>query len=215
VFAVINAAALRRHHPPVDPETRMTEQSPLPRPTVALALVRCVASTISLLLAGRIHQPRDHVGQVVHFADDTTSWVYRETRVERPASTAPTALVVGFRLRWVRGTGHLWFRRESLLNTPLFVGFPGFVSKLWMAHDASGLYRGLYDWDGPHRAERYARSLWRVLSLVSVPGSIQYKVLPGLTRDQLLGDGGPLAPEIGPDWWRPISSRITSADVSP
>jgi hypothetical protein len=180
-----------------------------------LALVRCIATTVSLLVGGRIHLPRDQVGRVVHFADDTTSWVYRETRVERPAAMAPAALVVGFRLRWVRGSGHVWFRRESLFNTPLFVGFPGFVSKLWMAHDASGLYRGLYDWDGPDRAERYARSLWRVLALVSVPGSIQYKVLPGLTRDQLLGDGEPLPTEIGEDWWRPISLRNTRAEVAP
>jgi hypothetical protein len=27
------------------------------------------------------------------------------------------------------------FRAESILNTPLFAGFPGFVSKLWLAHD--------------------------------------------------------------------------------
>ena len=164
----------------------MTEQSPLPRKTAALAVVRCIATTASLLARGRIHLPRERVDTVVHFADGTTSWVYRETRVERPAPTAPAALIVGFRLRWVRGIGHLWFRRESLLNTPLFVGFPGFVSKLWMAHDSSALYRGVYEWDGPDRAERYARSLWRVLALVSVPGSIRYRVLPGVHRDQLL-----------------------------
>ena len=35
----------------------------------------------------------------------------------------------------------------SLLNTPFFVGFPGFVSKLWLANDEHGVYRGLYRWD--------------------------------------------------------------------
>jgi hypothetical protein len=83
---------------------------------------------------------------------------------------------VAFRLRAVRGLGHAAFRWESLLNTPLFAGFPGFVSKLWLANDDLGRYRGLYEWDAPLLAENYARALWRVLALVSVPGSIHYVV---------------------------------------
>ena len=79
----------------------------------------------------------------------------------RPGSTGrpwwiapadPAVLVVAFRLRWVRGIGHRMFRLESLLNTPLFVGFPGLVSKLWLAHDAAGVYRGVYQWDGAQSA---------------------------------------------------------------
>ena len=60
------------------------------------------------------------------------------------------------------------------------------MSKLWLANDERGVYRGVYEWDGPDRAEYYARCLWRVLALVSVPGSIHYVVLPGLRRDVLL-----------------------------
>ena len=125
--------------------------------------------------------------------------MYRETVVDRGDTRDPCVLLVEFRLRAVRGWGHAAFRRESLLNTPLFVGFPGFVSKLWLADDERGRYRGLYEWDGPRRAEAYARALWRVLALVSVPGSIHYVVLPGMRRDDLLGRpdvlGGPAA------WW--------------
>jgi hypothetical protein len=99
------------------------------------------------------------------------------------------------------------FRSVSLLNTPLFVGFPGFVSKLWMADDEHGYYRGLYEWDDPARAQNYARALWRVLQLVSAPGSIHYRVLPGLRRQQVLDDprllGGPALP-VTADWWRPV-----------
>lgn len=42
----------------------MTEQSPLPHPAAALALVRCIA-TVPLLVTGRIHLPRDLVGRAV------------------------------------------------------------------------------------------------------------------------------------------------------
>lgn len=101
------------------------------------------------------------------------------------------------------------FRGISILNTPLFVGFPGFVSKLWLAHDVRGCYRGLYEWDGTERAERYARSLWRALELVSEPGSIDYQVLPGLRPDDLLRDPGLLEGDerVGEDaWWRVVST---------
>lgn len=44
----------------------------------------------------------------------------------------------------------------------------------------------MYEWDGRDRAVSYARALWRVLMLVSVPGSIHFRVLPGVHRDELL-----------------------------
>ena len=114
--------------------------------------------------------------------------------------------MVRFRLRWVRGRGHALFRAESLLNTPLFVGFPGFVAKWWLAADEHGVYRGLYEWDGPQRAEAYARALWRVLAVVCVPGSIAYTVLPGRHRDDLLAPRSDDAKAAPGAWWRPVAS---------
>ena len=71
----------------------------------------------------------------------------------------------------------------------LFAGFPGLVSKLWLADDERGRYRGLYEWDGPQRAEAYARALWRVL---------------GLRRDEVLERPQVLADAAAgtADWWR-------------
>lgn len=62
-------------------------------------------------------------------------------------------LTIEFRLRFVRGWRHTLFRWGSLLNTPLFAGFPGFMSKLWPAHDQHDVYCGVYEWDTPDRAE--------------------------------------------------------------
>ena len=177
-----------------------SERPPLPGPAALRALTRCAAQTARLLRQGRLHLPAQRVGTVVRFADGTSARVFRETVAERGPTRDPCVLVVEFRLRAVRGWGHAAFRRESLLNTPLFAGFPGFVSKLWLAHDERGRYRGLYEWDDPRLAEGYARALWRVLALVSVPGSIHYAVLPGLRRDEVLERpdlmGGSQA------WWR-------------
>lgn len=193
----------------------MTEQTPLPVATACAAVARSVATTAVLALRKRLNRPRQHLGRRLRFADGTTATVYRETAVARAAPADPAVLVVRFRLRGVRGAGaHAAFRAESLLNTPLFVGFRGFVSKLWLAHDANDVYRGLYEWDGPGLAESYARALWRVLALVSVPGSIAYQVLPGIRRDDVLRDPAVLddtAPVEHGDWWRPVEveSRVS------
>ena len=182
----------------------MNDRPPLAYGVVLRAMAGCVAGTVQLLWQGRIHLPAGRVGMRLCFADGTSARVFRETVVDRGVTQDPCVLVVEFRLRAVRGRGHALFRRESLLNTPLFVGFPGFVSKLWLADDERGRYRGLYEWDGPSLAENYARALWRVLQLVSVRGSIHYVVLPGLHRDALLARPQVLADDTDDAraWWQ-------------
>jgi hypothetical protein len=185
----------------------ITEEPPLAYRAALSAVTSCAASTARLLWRRRMHLPRGHVGMRLRFGDGTSARVYRETVVDREATQDPCVLVVGFRLRAVRGWGHAVFRWESLLNTPLFAGFPGLVSKLWLADDERGRYRGLYEWDGPQQAEAYARALWRALALVSVPGSIHYVVLPGLRRDELLARPQVLAGATADAaaWWRPTA----------
>lgn len=112
----------------------------------------------------------------------------------------------------VRGAGHALFRWESLLNTPLFVGFPGFVSKLWLAGDEHGFYRGLYERDCPARAEHCARCLWRVLALVPVPGSIGYRVVPGIRPAGALSDASATVPEQV-TMWLPMVPRSRARAV--
>jgi hypothetical protein len=132
-----------------------------------------------MLARHQVHLPGDQVGLRLRFADGGVGRVYRVTVVDAPPDRDRCALIVSFRLRGVRGWGHRAFQLASLLNTVLFVGFPGFVSKLWVAADDRGVYRGVYEWDEPDLAMAYARSLWRVLALVSVRGSITFTVVPG------------------------------------
>jgi hypothetical protein len=172
----------------------------------------CFASTFPLLARHHVRLAEDRLGTRLRFTDGTSARVYRETRLGNGLAKDPCTLLVAFRLRLVHGRAHALFRRESLLNTPLFVGFPGFASKLWLAHDEQGRYRGVYEWDGAERAEHYARSLWRVLAPVSAPGSIRYAVLPGVRRDDVIAAPGP-DEEVASDgvadaaWWRIRTGR--------
>jgi hypothetical protein len=110
----------------------------------------------------------------------------------------------------VRGLGHAAFRRESLLNTPLFAGFPGFVSKLWLADDDLGRYRGPYEWDDPLLAENYARALWRVLDRDA--GRLE-DLAPGrfVTVHRLASVPGQGATVVRPDGYIGFRGRIAGA----
>jgi len=188
-------------------EVAVNEQIPLPVGVAARAVARCVVRSSRLLAQRRVMLPATHVGRHLRFGDGSESWVYRETVLRSAVPLDPCVLVVEFRLRLIRGRGHAFFRAESLLNTPLFVGFPGFFSKLWMAADEHGFYRGVYEWDGSDQAEAYARALWRVLALVSVRGSIHYRVLPGVRRQALLEQPGLLGAASAADWWRLVEVK--------
>ncbi|MGZ4752825.1 MAG: hypothetical protein ACXVYW_17485, partial [Oryzihumus sp.] len=72
--------------------------------------------------------------------------------------------------------------------------------------DASGQYRGLYEWDDADLAEDYVRALWWVLALVSHRDSIHYSITPGLRRDQLLHDPEAAGQDGVPAW-----ARLTAA----
>jgi hypothetical protein len=116
-------------------------------------------------------------------------------------------LVVQFRLRAFghRRFLHALFRRECILHTPLFAGFQGFCSKLWISDTATATYRGLYEWDGPERAADYASQLVRLLIPLSTGGSVGYHVVPGIRRQDLFDARGPASdgPKQGADaWWR-------------
>ena len=185
----------------------LSDQPPLRYDAALWALAGCVVSTARLLWRRQVHLSTEQVGRRLRFADGTSARVYRETVAGHGATADPCVLVVEFRLRAVRGWAHAAFRWESLLNTPLFVGFPGFVSKLWLANDERGRYRGVYEWDGPQRADHYARALWRVLALVSVRGSIHYMLLPGLRRAEFLAqlDGMGQPSGLAPRQRRPVA----------
>ena len=162
-----------------------------------------------MLRRGELQWPKHHVGRTVRFADGTSARVFRETAVPGASPRDPCLLLVSFRLRGVRGGGHRLFRLESILNTPLFVGFPGFVSKLWLAHDDQGVYRGIYEWDGAGARRELRQVVVAGAALVCVEGSIDYQVLPacGATRcsPAAVADRFDLPPDQ-PTWWRVVAA---------
>jgi len=187
----------------------------VPLPVALAALLRCVWRSLALLAGRRLAQPTERIADMLQFADGSHAAIYRETVRTDAVPEDPVLLIVGFRLRWVRGWGHTVFRAESLLNTLLFAGFPGFASKLWLANDEHGLYRGVYQWNGATAARSYVRALWWALALVSDRGSIRAVACPGLRRDDVLADPSILdrcARSDSARWWH--VTRVEEAQAA-
>jgi hypothetical protein len=179
--------------------------TPVPVSEIVAAEVRSMLRFWLLVASGRLHQPRRHVGGRLMFGNGASADVFRETVAEQRRTGALALLVVEFRLRVVHGRAHRLFERASVLSTPFFAGFPGFVSMLWLTADENGVYRGIVEWDGADRAESYGRVMRRILAAVSRRGSVAYHVIAGESRSRFLAETENLvgtAPQDCNTWWR-------------
>jgi hypothetical protein len=176
-------------------------------PEACHRFARSSAALAGLLARHRLSWPRARVGERLRFEDGTTSRVFRETVLEAP-TPEPALLIVQFRLRLLGRAPlpHRLFRAESIANTPLFAGFAGFRSKLWLCDADTGTYRGIYEWDGADRATIYAETLTMLLRLVSEPGTVRYRIVARTRRDEYLAHPASVTGAVTSDradtWWR-------------
>jgi hypothetical protein len=153
---------------------------------------------------------RENLGAWLTFADGSSSFVFRETAVTEAATSEPTLLVIQFRLAALGSNQllHAAFRRECVLHTPLFAGFPGFRSKLWIDDVETGVYRGVYEWQGADLARHYAARMVALLAPFSNAGTACHQVVEGIRRDDFLLHPALAPDDVGGDWWR-LAEPIT------
>ena len=188
--------------------------------TVVRAELKCVLSTLSLLMRGQIRMPSEMVGREIVFADGTRSEIYRETAMRDVGSSPRVMLAVRFRLRLIGSSrvGHALFRFESLFNTLLFAAHPGFHTKLWLTDRSTNYYRGIYEWRDAESAAVYAEILRVVLAPWVQNDSFTYRVIDGIRRPEFLeGQVVRDSSETPGDlWWLPgRSDRTTEPSTAP
>ena len=112
------------------------------------------ARAVLLRLRGRVHFPRDRIGEIV--AGDVEDYrVFRQMVVDSAAEQAvpPGAVFdVRFRFRRFSPATNRWLSR---LPMPFIAVQHGFRSKTWMVGEQSGAFRGVYEWSTPEDAARY------------------------------------------------------------
>lgn len=175
----------------------------------------CAREWMRMSAQHRLARPADHTGITLSFRDGTTSRVFRETCVVGAGTVDPVLLVIRFRLAFLDDLElpHAGFRRECVIHTPLFAGFRGFRSKLWLEDEDTRIYRGVYQWDGEEDAATYAARMVGLLAPFSNRGIARFQLVPGLTRLDYLVDPDVTTGGASDEWWR-LAHRAIRAGSS-
>lgn len=142
-------------------------------------VLRSLANFADLVGRGELHLAEQRLGLSFRLLDGRFYRVFRDSYRTQPAQS-PTVIEVVFRLKLIGAARvpHWAFQRLCVLTTPFWSGFDGFVVKLWMVHPQTKGYAGIYQWAGVGAAQRYLDVLLPVLRVVSVPGSVRYRLHP-------------------------------------
>jgi len=141
-----------------------------------LSPTKSLVKTIGFVLTGRLHFPVDKVGQVVMDKDGNSFTVFREVVVD-PTRDQPSrpgfTLILHFRVTNLTVAQNKVY---ALLPLPLYLGDPGFRSKLFTINGEN--CQSIYQWDTLADVQAYLNSFAiKSVSGRSVPGSFSYEII--------------------------------------
>jgi hypothetical protein len=154
--------------------------------------LRSSGKFLMLVMQGSMRLRRDRLGKMYHVNHfgKTIYTVFRETDSRDGCLGSHTVLVVGFRLKLIRSNPflHWLFQRICITSTPIWSGFRGFRTKLWMVDLQDKNYLGIYEWSGKDNAIAYAEWLTVILRRLSTTGSVWYEVHSNEELAEYLGE---------------------------
>ncbi|MCB2223836.1 MAG: YdhR family protein [Actinobacteria bacterium] len=139
---------------------------------------RLAARSVGLRLAGRVHFPRDRLGEIVPGPGEDFA-VLRVMTVDPapPRPEVPGAVFeVSFRFARFSPAANA---RLSRIPMPFIAAQPGFRSKTWLIGRETGAFRGVYEWDTVEDAEGYWESFpMRMMRRRAVPDTLAREIRP-------------------------------------
>ena len=134
-----------------------------------------IVRAIYLLIQGRIHFPKDRLGEIVNEGEEFE--IFRHVTLE-PGQDQPEKPGAFFKVRFqFASMSPEMNRRTSLIPIPFIVAQPGFRSKMWALGRESGEFQGIYEWDTMVSAENYWTSFpMKLMKRRAVPESLSYEI---------------------------------------
>jgi hypothetical protein len=128
-----------------------------------------------LLIQGRIHFPKDRLGEIVNEGEDFE--VFRHMTLD-PGQDQPEKPGAIFKVRFqFASMSPEMNKRTSRIPIPFIVAQPGFRSKMWALGRESGEFQGIYEWDTVASAENYWTSFpMKLMKRRAVPESLSYEI---------------------------------------
>ena len=134
-----------------------------------------IVRAISLLLQGRIHFPKDRLGEIVDEGEEFK--IFRQMTLE-PGNDQPEQPGAIFKVRFQFASMSPEMNiKTSLIPIPFIVAQPGFRSKTWLLGQETGEFQGIYEWDTVASAEAYWTSFpMKLMKKRAVPESLSYEI---------------------------------------
>jgi hypothetical protein len=132
--------------------------------------------TIGFAVTGRLHLPAEHIGNIVTSAEGEGFTIFREVVVD-PTSDQPghpgAILTIHFK---VTNMSPQLNQLYSLVPLPLYIGYPGFRSKLFTINGED--CQSIYAWDSVQEAQNYVNSVaLKTILMRAVPGSVHWEIV--------------------------------------
>jgi hypothetical protein len=134
-----------------------------------------IVRAISLLIQGRIHFPKDRIGETVDEGEEFE--IFRQMTLD-PGSDQPEKPGAIFKVRFrFASMSPEMNKRTSLIPVPFIAAQPGFRSKMWTLSRETGEFQGVYEWDTVASAEAYWTSFpMKLMKKRAVPESLSYEI---------------------------------------
>ena len=133
--------------------------------------------TIGFAITGKLHLPTQRIGEVVTDENGENFTIFREVVVD-PTKDQPdypgAVLTLHFK---VTNMSPEFNQLYSLIPLPLYIGDPGFHSKLFTINGED--CQSIYEWDTVQDAQTYVNSVaLKTILMRAVPGSVSWKIVP-------------------------------------
>jgi hypothetical protein len=134
-----------------------------------------IVRAIYLLIQGRIHFPKDRIGETVDEGEEFE--IFRQMTLD-PGSDQPEKPGAIFKVRFrFASMSPEMNKRTSLIPVPFIAAQPGFRSKMWTLSRETGEFQGVYEWDTVASAEAYWTSFpMKLMKKRAVPESLSYEI---------------------------------------
>jgi hypothetical protein len=153
-----------------------------------------LARAIGLLLTGRIHFPKDRLGEIINEEEEFKIFrqIVFDPEGDQPESSRAIFKVCFHFARLSVNTN----KTLSLIPIPFIVAQPGFRSKTWLVGQKTGIFQGSYVWDTVKDDENYWTSFpLNLMKNRAVPVSLSYSISEISSLDNRK-DGLPLSKTI-------------------
>lgn len=143
-----------------------------------LLCIMVARTTITNLLKGNVHFPKELIGEVLTMEDGQKFTVFRRLIVANTGinSEHPAIFKVRFKFRNLSIDTN---KRLSIIPAPFFMGMKGFMEKDWSVNEDTNDFQGIYQWSSKEIAERYPNTfIFKLMTMRAVPGTVSYEIIP-------------------------------------